>query len=47
MKNVDRRSFLRMAGIACGMAMLPRVSRAAAPRGVVIGGGVGGASVVK
>lgn len=47
MKNVDRRSFLRMAGIAGGMAMLPRVSRAAAPRVVVIGGGFGGASVAK
>lgn len=47
MKTFNRRSFLRMAGIAGSMAMLPRTSLAAAPRVVVIGGGFGGASVAK
>ena len=47
MKNINRRNFLRMAGIAGSMAMVPRTSLAAAPRVVVIGGGFGGASVAK
>ncbi len=47
MKNIKRRNFLRRAGIAGSMAMLPRTSLAAAPRVVVIGGGFGGASVAK
>lgn len=47
MKNFDRRSFLRMAGIAGSMAVLPRTGLAAAARVVVIGGGFGGASVAK
>ena len=47
MKNINRRNFLRMSGIAGSMAMLPRTSLAAAPRVVVIGGGFGGASVAK
>ena len=47
MKNINRRTFLRMSGIAGSMAMLPRTSLAAAPRGGVIGGGCGGASVAK
>ena len=47
MKNINRRNFLRMAGIAGSKAILPRTSLAAAPRVVVIGGGFGGASVAK
>ncbi len=49
MSRLNRREFLKLAGLASMMAMLPRAVSAAttAPRVVVCGGGFGGATVAK
>lgn len=48
MKKLDRRNFLRAAGITSAASLLPRALRAAVPaRVVVVGGGFGGATVAK
>lgn len=47
--NIDRRNFLKLAGLTSAVLALPRAVRAAtaAPRVLIVGGGFGGATVAK